>query len=285
MEQRILKVILIQLKIMAIGCFAVMALVLTTAFRPEKELNDFWKQLGITKEEGDDKITEGFLRGYLLSYGTSSIKNIVEGDKVAMTKSLLSYCKHHVNSEEFRREYMEYRKKVKPVAPSIITKDQVRKELLISFEEAITNQQSTVNMAITMKNEEMKKSAEKSLAQSRKTLEEVNSGNCKQITEQLIYADMRYKSELEKFQVHICDWENNYPADSRQLIKKRLTRFLDVTKDIDFNATVKEVNGKKIFTNPSYERKSAEWKMGYRAGKDVVQTARTFATQWIKELQ
>ena len=47
---------------MAIGCFAVMALVLTTAFRPEKELNDFWKQLGITKEEGDDKITEGFLR-------------------------------------------------------------------------------------------------------------------------------------------------------------------------------------------------------------------------------
>jgi len=60
MEQRILKVILIQLKIMAIACFAVMAFMLTTAFRPEKELNDFWKQLGITKEEGDDKITEGF---------------------------------------------------------------------------------------------------------------------------------------------------------------------------------------------------------------------------------
>jgi len=284
MEQKMLKIILIQLKVMAAGCLAVMIFIFTTAFRAENGSNDPWEEIGVPKEKGDDFITESFLRGYLYSVSSINPKSIVVGNKTAVTKDLLVYCKRYVHTENFRQEYIEFRKKIKPQAPRITTKDQIRMELVSNYEEAIKNQQNTVNYALVMKDMEMKKRAEKSMAKFRKILEEVNSGTSKLLTEQMIYADMRYETELQSYQKRICEWEYNYPADSRELIKNRLEHFLDVTKDIDFNAALKEVKGKKIFINPKYEHKPVEWKMGYRAGKEVVQTARSFAGEWIKEL-
>ena len=69
-----------------------------------------------------------------------------------------------------------------------------------------------------------------------------------------------------------------------QLIKTRLFKFLEVTKDIDYNAQLTERNGKKYFANPKYEGKSGQWKMAFRAGKEVTETARTFVQEWLKEL-
>lgn len=38
------------------------------------------------------------------------------------------------------------------------------------------------------------------------------------------------------------------------------------------------------FADPAYERKSPEWKRCYRAGKQPVDAARTFATTWLRQL-
>ncbi|HYJ37577.1 MAG TPA: hypothetical protein VEV87_03135 [Chitinophagaceae bacterium] len=284
MEQKLLKIILIQLKLVALGCVAMMIFVISTAFRSEDGSDNPFKEIGISKERGEEFITESFLKGYFYSLSSVNPKNIVAGNKAAVTKDLLVYCKRHLRTESFKQEYREFRTKAKPLAPIIRTKEQIRIELVSNYEETIRNNQNMVNYALVMKNPEMKIRAEKSMAKCRKIIEEVNAGSSKLMTEQLIYADMRYEADLRTFQKHICEWEKNYPADTRQLIKSRLELFLDITKDIDFNAGLKEVNGKKIFVNPFYEQKSAEWKMGYRAGKDVVQTARTFAGEWMKEL-
>jgi hypothetical protein len=284
MEVKMLRILLFQLKIVIVGCVGIMIFFLLSAFMPGDESEEPWKEVGISKERADDFITESFMRGYFYSIGTINPKNIASGNKSAVAKDVLVYCKRHVRTETFRQEYSDFRKKIRPVAPSIKTKEQIRKELLSDYEEAVKDNQRLLNMALEMQNKEMKKTAEKSLAKSRKILEEVNTGNSRLFTDQLIYADMRYQSELESYEAHICEWEKNYPADTKQLIKRRLEHFIDITKDIDFNAGIKEVNGKKIFINPSYEQKPVEWKMGYRAGKEVVQTARTFAGQWMKEL-
>ncbi|MET0243318.1 MAG: hypothetical protein ABW174_07615, partial [Flavitalea sp.] len=60
--------------------------------------------------------------------------------------------------------------------------------------------------------------------------------------------------------------------------------FLEVTSDIDFNAQLKEKNGKMIFVNPAYEGKSADWKRAFRSGREAVLAARSFAQEWLKEL-
>ena len=283
MEQKILRILLLQLKLVAAGCIGFMAFFLSTAFRSEDRSIDPWKEMGISKQEGEDYITESFLRGYLYIYGTTNLQKIVSGNRTEIAKEVLGYCKKHVSTASFSSEYREFRKKIQPVAPNIKNKEQIRTELVSNCEEQITNNQQMVNYALVMKNMDMKKKAEKAMGKYRKILEEINTGNSKLMTEQMVYEDMRYQSDLDKYQKKICQWEKDYPADTRQLIKRRLEYFLDVTRDIDFNASLKELNGKKIFVNPVYEKKPAEWKMGYRAGKDVVQTARTFAGQWIKE--
>ncbi len=284
MNKKIRKILVVQLKVVAVGCFAMMAFLLASSFRAENTLVDFWKQLGISKEEADDNITESLFRGYLLNYSVN-VKNIVSVDRAAVTKDMLIYCKKHVGTETFNQQYIEYRKRIKPIAPAIRTKDQIRQELVSNYEEDLKNYQNSLNVALVLRDEEMKNSAEKALTKCRKSLEEVNSGTGKLLSEQLIYADMRYKSEMGRYQSQICQWEQNYPPGSSQLVKRRLEYFLQTTKDINFNATLKEVRGKKIFVDPYYERKPAEWKMGFRAGKEVVQTARSFASDWIKELQ
>lgn len=67
-------------------------------------------------------------------------------------------------------------------------------------------------------------------------------------------------------------------------LKLRLEQFMKETKDIDFDAALQVKNGKKYFVNSEYERKSNYWKMAFRAGKDVVQTAREFVADWISSI-
>ena len=60
---------------------------------------------------------------------------------------------------------------------------------------------------------------------------------------------------------------------------------LEITKDVDYNAELKEINNKKKFVNASYEAKRPEWKMAFRAGKEVTEVTRAFAEQWLDELK
>src|SRR4051812_20465529 len=59
--------------------------------------------------------------------------------------------------------------------------------------------------------------------------------------------------------------EKKYPSDGMELIKKRLTDFLAISASVDFDA---KLDGGNAFVNPEYEKKSLEWKMCYRAGKE-----------------
>ncbi len=77
------------------------------------------------------------------------------------------------------------------------------------------------------------------------------------------------------------DNEKKYPADPKDLVKKRLEDFLALSATVDFEATL---TSNKMFTNPEYEKKDPAWKMCYRAGKEVVAAAREEAQKWLDEL-
>ena len=75
--------------------------------------------------------------------------------------------------------------------------------------------------------------------------------------------------------------EKKYPSDPSVLIKQRLNEFLEVSASVDFTAELRN----NMFVNPDYEKKSPQWKMCYRAGKDVVEAARVEAKAWLDELK
>jgi hypothetical protein len=74
--------------------------------------------------------------------------------------------------------------------------------------------------------------------------------------------------------------EKKYPSAPADMVRKRLTDFLEVSANVDFDA---KLEGWR-FVNPDYEKKPAEWKMCYRAGKEVVMAAREEAQKWLDEL-
>jgi hypothetical protein len=82
-------------------------------------------------------------------------------------------------------------------------------------------------------------------------------------------------------QVNKGEDDKKLPADPNELIKKRLTKFMDISATVDFDA---QLNGSQ-FANPDYERKSDQWKMCYRAGKAVITAAREEVAAWLKELE
>ena len=92
------------------------------------------------------------------------------------------------------------------------------------------------------------------------------------------------KQDLEQYKEDLKNWETEYPADIKQFVKGRLQHYLSIAATVDFSAQLTEKYGRKRFVNPAYQGKNNEWKMIYRAGKEVYEQTKTFTEQWIKEL-
>jgi hypothetical protein len=75
------------------------------------------------------------------------------------------------------------------------------------------------------------------------------------------------------------------PADPKAALKLRLKRYLAVTADVKWGAKLKDQDGLKLFEDPALERKSREWKIAFRMGKDATDAARAFAKAWLAELK
>lgn len=93
-------------------------------------------------------------------------------------------------------------------------------------------------------------------------------------------------SEQRDFQDRLAKYEKKYPADPRLLVASRLHQFLELSQDIAFEAKLLPSGGGRMkFADPQYEGKSSQWKLCYRAGREPVQAARAFATQWLRQIE
>jgi hypothetical protein len=119
----------------------------------------------------------------------------------------------------------------------------------------------------------------------KKTLKEYQDPNHQYFDALLLNQKYENEQSVERYKSDLQSWEINYPADPMAIVKGRLQKFLEVTKDVDFDAALKVSYNKKVFTRPEYERKSTEWKQAFRAGREITQMARSFATQWLAELE
>ncbi|MFN4316313.1 MAG: hypothetical protein ACK4E0_18655 [Chitinophagaceae bacterium] len=245
--------------------------------------DDFWKILGISETAGSNQIRNSFMNGYLQHYGVRNLKNIASADRVRVAEDLLNYTKQYVNSAEFKQQYEKTREQAKPVAPE---KKPLRSLKEIQKEEIANTEKSIKSTEKTMKElgGQMAKDLQPLLDQLKQTLKAYQDSNHQnfqyvKMGEKLQQedADRRFKEDTER-------WNKQYPANIQTFIADKLQRMLDATKGIDYQATLVEKYGKMRFTNPSYESKSREWKMGYRAGKEVTEKARAFVKQWQGEL-
>jgi len=242
-----------------------------------------WQQLGISQQDGNDKIRKSFLDGYLHYEGLKAVKSIARGDRGKATADLLAYTKQYLSGPVFKAAYEKMRKGSKPSKPVDYTrsKDQIRQDKIAETKKSIA---STEN-AISTGNADMKKIMQPILEMHKKNLADYQSPNSQTI--EMLYQSQldRRKNELEDYKKYSRQWEEEYPVDSRIFVKRRIQTYLSLAATVDFSATTHEKNGKQIFDKAEYQHKSNDWKMIYRSGKEVYDVARPFTEKWIQELQ
>lgn len=250
------------------------------SFTLHRVSNDFLKELGIAPNEAEQKITNSILGGYLDTYGVKNIKSIATGNRKKLVADLLVYTKQHVQSQAFVKQYKAMKESRKPQPAKIQTPDEMRRDMIEQYKKSIAETEASLKKA----DASMKPVFEKLLVDAGKQLKEVQDPNNKMIASYAKnYPDMIKMIDLQH-QSKIEQWEKEFPDNHLLFVKERLEMFMKETKNIDFDAALQVKNGKKYFVNIEYERKSNYWKMAFRAGRDVVLTAREYVSDWISTI-
>ncbi len=263
---------------------AILSLFMLSFTIERKMADDIWKQLGISKTEGTNSIRESFFYNYLQYYQAKGFKNIVSGNREAVAKDLLEYTKQYINSPEFKKAYDAHRASLKPAEPEFKkerTKLEVQKEEVEKLQKTIKDNEETIKTLTG----DVKKGFEQAVAEQKKMLKDYQDPK-NQMWEFMAQGDVNEnKYKRDQFKRDMEKWENDFPASPSLIVKQRLEKFMKETADIDYNAELKDRYNKKVFVKPEYERKSREWKMGFRAGKNVTETARAFVQKWLTEIK
>ena len=263
------------------GVAIVTVSIVLLSFTVNKITGDFLKQLGISKASADEKIVQSLLGGYVNTYGVTNVTNIALGNRTAVTKDLLAYIKQYSASPAFKKEYAALKEKNKPQLSILQTPETMRKENVEQMKKTVAELEGYYKKA----DASLKPMFKKSLEDGKKQLKETEDPNNKMYLNYTKNYSQAVKDNEEVNKAALKQWEETYPENQLLYIKKYLDNFLTTTADIDFTAATVNKNGKKIFVNPEYERKSYYWKMAYRAGKEVVEPSRAFVTAWLQEIK
>jgi len=242
-----------------------------------------WKQLGITQQDGNDKIRYSFLDGYLHTEGLKNARNIARGDRAAATADLLAYTKQYLSGPVFKAAYEKLRRESKPSEPVDRTrpKEEIRQEKIAETKKSLASCENTLRTATP----DMKKAMEPILAMHKKNLAAFQDPNSKEIETFYQIPVETYKRDLAGYQKYTKEWAQRYPEDCKVFIRNRIRQYLALAATVDFTATTHESRGKQIFDKPEYQAKNNDWKMIYRAGEEVYKTTKSFTEQWLQELQ
>lgn len=251
------------------------------SFRTVTVFGDVWQQLGISEKEAGYSIQGSFLYGYLQHGGARNYKNIAVGDRAAVASDLLAFSKKYVQTEAFKKAYEESRKRAKPTEPEKAkTEKEIRDKNIADLSEGLVN----LEKGMKTSDAEMKKVLQGSYDMLQQQLKEYKNPASEQVKNMVEYEQMQYESRLKEYNDNMKKWEKEYPENHLQFVKSRLQQMLAATANVDYSAQLIARNGKKYFVRSEYEQKSNNWKYAFRAGKEVTETARLFAQQWIKEI-
>jgi hypothetical protein len=202
--------------------------------------------------------------------------------QATFVKNTLSWVKAYTETDAFKADYAKQREAAKPTPPKAkgSADDQYAKQM--------ADQRKSI--------EDMKKNIAKMPPEMQKQMQatvkdlEANMANSSKDPQMAAMMkqniEMSSAQEQKDYQGRVEGWEKKFPADSKKLIAARLGQFLEVSKDVNFDAKlVSNGYGKMKFADPRLEAKSYEWKLCYRAGKEPVQAARAFAQEWLGQLE
>ena len=245
---------------------------------------DVLRRLNIQEDVARDCIWSSFSGMYLSMPDPRALKAVAKGDRAAIVKEIASYARDYTQSDAFAKRYEEYRISRKPAPPEAPkSMDQQKKEQKENLAKSIKEAEDGMK-SMSAENRATVQGVVDALKKQLASIDDpANPMFSKEMAEM---TQQGYEMQKQQYQKQVEEWGKEFPATSREMLRAWLTKFLEVSADIDFNAQLKDGLGTtKMFVNPDYEAKSDQWKMCYRAGKETVQAGRAYAKSWLADLE
>lgn len=263
--------------------------VLVVGFTAEKILDDKLKsllqQFKINKDAAEQSAFYSIMNKMYYIPNVTVLKDLALNDRVSIIQSIGNNVKEYTRTKEFIEKYNQLREERKPTPPE---KPKTVKELKEEQKASLTNSIAETEKAKKNAAKDQQSMFDEIIASLKQQLNDIDN------PEKTIYPpDMdeylkqSYQMQLDDFDSKVAEWEIDYPINNpNNQIKKWINAFLEKTSDINFEAKTKQdKDGKIKFVDNEYEYKDSQWKLYYRAGKESVNAARTFAQNWLNELK
>jgi hypothetical protein len=247
------------------------------------------QQLGIKTENAQRYVLESISYGNLSYPGTA--RTVAPSLRVDVAKGITEFAKSYTQTTLFKTQYSDWWKGIEPQKPATL-EDRV-KELeertahdKAAGDESIANMKKQINET---KDPGMKKALEEALKQYDAMKKQMESPQMKATMDQGMVMQKKQmeedaKKDLDNYNKEHAGWLAK--KDPNVAIKKYLRQYLALLNTVDFNAaTYKNSYGQTVFKDPANEGKPSDWKMCFRAGKDVNAVTKNFAQRWLTELK
>ncbi|HEX6084582.1 MAG TPA: hypothetical protein VF266_08645 [Thermoanaerobaculia bacterium] len=236
---------------------------------------DVFQQLKVSKNDAPREVIQSLVNSNVNVYPVrNAFRNASPEVRTAMVEQTLVWTKAYVSSPQFAKDYAAYRTEMKPQPPERTT--------TVDQELAARRKQRQDDLAEMKKSiaeipKEYRAGAEEGYKAAVDAMKQMETPEMRRMERDGIVQERA--GEDQDYRERVAQWEEEYPADPKTLVKQRLQDFLRETANVDYTA---KLNGRR-FANASYESKSSEWKLAYRAGKMPTEKARAFAAAWLKE--
>lgn len=247
--------------------------------------------MGVRPNEAQTRLFEVLSSGRLYhdAAKTAFLKATSEA-RVAMVNGALTWAKEYTGSPEFAKRYATTRTQAEPRVPGgrKWTAEEELNRRQAFFEQRIATEKKKLEAPPSPRQTPEQQQAARTWSEDLIKRTETELARYK---DPVARAELRkpYEIEDQRYKEEHAKWEQDYPPEYRAAIAKRLREFLALSATVDFGAKLVPCKNSwqrhSCFADPTYEKKADEWKRCYRAGKQPVDAARTFATAWLQELE
>ena len=237
-------------------------------------------QLGITEGRAREAVFDSFLTDTLSVAGNHEVfKAASDSARVALVTFALTLARTFAESDDFKRRYADHREANGPEPlPDLPTVDEVLAKQRAGFEQQVDEMRKLFDQITA----EQRATLEAGWTDMRRQLTEMETGPRRAELEKALR--QQYTALSREREIAMKELDEIWPPDHRALIASRLRHFLDVSKDVAYEARLIEKDGANVFADPAFEARPKEWKMCFRAGKPATEAARSFAQKWLNDL-
>jgi hypothetical protein len=255
-----------------------LAIVLVALLGAGAAAADVFQEYGLDRKAWGDAFVNSMTDGSLYAPAVSArLKAVAPAQRAAVVTALGAAAKGFFESAAFKAQYKTEYEAGLPDAPKPPrTAKQISDESRAEIEKGVKEMEASLKELTP----ELRKQMEPALALARAAMKE----QIKNIEAQAAQLAAMEKAAYDKAKSEPAE-PGKVPADPKVALRKALRRFLTESTAVDFDAQTRTEFRMKRFVRGNYESKPRTWKMCYRAGREACEAARTFATNWLAELE